>query len=89
MSAKFTYVFSKTAYKDLQKLDTVTKKRIARKLEYFIAQPDPLIHARPLVDSSLGSYRFRVGHYRVVFDVEDSKLIVHNIKHRGDVYRKK
>lgn len=83
----FSYTFSKSAAKDIRKLDAATRQRIARKLDFYLSQPDPLVHARPIIDSAIGSYRFRVGHFRVVFDVESDKLIIHNVKHRKDVYK--
>lgn len=32
-------------------------------------------------------YRLRVGEYRILFEVENSKIIVYRILHRKDVYR--
>ncbi|GDY21132.1 hypothetical protein LBMAG56_24780 [Verrucomicrobiota bacterium] len=32
-------------------------------------------------------YRLRVGHYRVLFEVEGSRIIVHRVRHRREVYR--
>lgn len=86
MKAKF--VFTKKAQKELGRLDAQTRKRIAIKLRYYLEQKDPLKHARPLVHSSLGSFRFRVGHYRVAFDKEESKYIVVSVIHRKDAYKK-
>ena len=86
---KYTVVFSKTAQQDLKKLDDETRKRIGKKLLYFLEQPDPLVHARQLIHSNIGQYRFRIGHYRLVFDMNDTVLEVTSIKHRKDVYKKK
>lgn len=80
-------VFAGSSMKDLKKLDRVTRQRIAKKLQYFLAQEDPLVHARQLVHSNIGNYRFRVGHYRIVFDVDGNTLQVVSIKHRKDVYK--
>jgi len=85
--AKYRIVFAGSSKKDLDKLDRVVRQRIARKLQYFLEQDDPLTFARQLVHSSIGSYRFRVGHYRIVFDVDGDTLQVVSVKHRGDVYR--
>ncbi len=85
--SRYCYRFSKSAAKDISKIDAITRGRIARKLEFYLAQPDLLAHARTLVDSSIGSYRFRIGHFRIVFDLEKDALIIHNVKHRKDVYK--
>lgn len=85
---KYRVVFAKSTKKDIDKLDRVARQRIAKKLEYFLSQDDPLVYARQLVDSKIGAYRFRVGHYRVVFDIHGETLEVVSIKHRKDVYVK-
>jgi mRNA interferase RelE/StbE len=85
--SRYQMVFSKTACKDIDKLDKLTKQRIAKKLEYFLGQDNTLSFAKQLIDSKLGTYRFRVGHYRVVFDIEGDTIEVLAIKHRKDVYK--
>ncbi|HUD81721.1 MAG TPA: type II toxin-antitoxin system RelE/ParE family toxin [Patescibacteria group bacterium] len=40
-------------------------------------------------NSKVGDYRFRVGDYRVVFDLNKNKIIILMIEHRREVYRKK
>lgn len=32
-------------------------------------------------------YRLRVGDYRVLFEVEESQIIIYRIRHRKDVYK--
>lgn len=86
--SKYQLIVSQTAKKEIDKLDQITRQRIAKKLQYFLSQDDPLIFARQLIDSRLGSYRFRVGHYRIVFDVNEKIIEVISIKHRKDVYKK-
>ena len=85
--SQYRIVFASSSKKDLDKLDQTTRKRIAKKLQFFIDQEDPLVYSRQLVHSSIGSYRFRVGHYRIVFDLDNNVLQVVSIKHRKDVYR--
>lgn len=85
--SRYKLIFAASAKKDIDKLDKVTRGRIAKKLRFFLEQDDPLVHARQLVHSSIGSYRFRIGHYRVVFDVQGDDLEIISIKHRRDVYR--
>jgi mRNA interferase RelE/StbE len=83
----FRIVFTGSSKKDLDKLDNVIRQRIAKKLQYFLEQDDPLGYARKLVDTKIGSYRFRVGHYRIVFDVDGDTLQVVSIMHRKEIYR--
>lgn len=76
------------AKKDLQSLDPIIQKRIAKKLKFFLTQPDPLLFAKKLIDASGGDYRWRIGHYRVIFDVNEDVVMLLRVQHRKDVYRK-
>ena len=66
------------------------QKRIANKLRFFIKDGDPLGYAKKIKDNRLGNYRFRVGDYRIIFDVNDKGeivvLMVLRVKHRKEVY---
>ena len=75
------------AKKDLQALGGATQKRIAKKLKFFIEQDDPIYFAKQLVNSKDGDYRWRVGHYRVVFDIDNDTIRLLRIQHRKDVYK--
>jgi mRNA interferase RelE/StbE len=85
---KYNLKIESRARKDLQSLNPIAQKRIAKKLKYFIEQSDPLQFSKKLVDSSGGDYRWRVGHYRVVFDLSGEEIRVLRVQHRKDVYRK-
>ena len=85
---KYSLEISGKAKKDIQSLDAVIQKRIAKKLQFFMTQEDPLSFAKPLVSSKDGDYRWRVGHYRVVFDVRESVIVLLRVQHRGEVYKK-
>ena len=50
---------------------------------------DPLWYAEKLIHSALGSYRFRIGDYRVVFDLEGDQIIVLRVGHRREIYRRR
>lgn len=81
----YTLLYTKTAARDIQKLDTVTKKRIKKKLEEFLK--NPLTYAKKLTDSRIGTYRWRIGNHRVVFDVDDQKIVILRVGHRREIYR--
>ena len=63
----YKLVYTHRAAKDIEKLDKSIKKRIGKTLLRF--KENPLHYAQRLTDSSLGSYRFRIGNYRVIFDL--------------------
>ena len=83
-SAKFKLLYTKSAVTDIQKLDRVAKKKIKKKIELYSQKP--FAYARKLTKPLLGTYRWRVGNYRVVFDIDKNKLIILRIGHRKEIY---
>lgn len=83
----YTLLYKKPAVKAIRKLPPQIQKRIKLKLEWFIAQPDPIVFAEPLTKPADAQYRFRVGTYRILFDVEGNNIVVLLVQHRKDVYR--
>lgn len=88
---KYSVQYTKKATRDLEKLPQKIAQRIAGKIRFFRQQPDPLHYAKKLTKAGLGQYRFRIGEYRAIFDV-DSKgrihiLMILRIKHRKDIYQ--
>ena len=84
-------VYSDKALKNLSALDRQISKRIVRKIEKYGEMTDPLSYAKALVGSLSGMYRYRIGDYRVLFEVDSSGtvtiLLILTIKHRKDVYK--
>lgn len=83
---KYRLVYTYRAIKDIDALDTSVKQRIGKALQRY--EQNPLAHAEPLKQSELGSYRFRIGDYRVVFDLEGPEIVVLRVGHRRDIYKR-
>ncbi len=81
----YEVVLTKRASSDLKRLDRYTQKRIVEKLQFFAN--NPLNYADKLKDFEIGKYRFRIGTYRAVFDLDGSKVVVLRIGHRREIYR--
>ena len=79
--------FSEKARREVKALDLRIQKRIRLKLEWYLSQENPLIFDDKLTDSELGTYRYRIGAYRVIFDVADDVIHVHRIGHLQEIYR--
>ena len=77
--------FTETADDQLDRLPRRLQKRIVEKVEFYTLQSDPLKFAEPLTGSS--EYRFRVGDYRVIFELLHDTLWVTAIKRRDEAYR--
>ncbi len=76
---------TKRAKKDIDKLDVVAKKRLKKAL--LSLQIDPLSQSKKLIDSRLGRYRYRIGDYRVIYDLNDDEIIILRVGHRREIYR--
>ena len=81
----------RAAAKELDGLDAVSRSRILKFLRDRIApSEDPRSLGKPLAGSRFDSlWRFRVGDYRVIASIEDSRLLVLVVRigHRKQVYR--
>jgi len=82
---KYQLFYSSFAFEDIKKLDSVAKKRVKKKIELFAI--NPLFYAKRLINSSIGSFRWRIGNYRIVFDLEKDKIIILRIGHRREIYK--
>ena len=82
-------ILSDTAQKDLDSLDAVLRKRIAKKIVFYAQNGEPLKYAVKLTEFAAGSYRYRIGKYRAIFDLDEKRRIVNivHIEHRRSVYR--
>jgi len=83
----FNFEFKKKAAKEVDKLPPQIRERILEKLKFYSLQENPLRFAEKLKDYRLGEYRFRVGDYRILFDLEDSKITILKVGHRKDIYK--
>jgi mRNA interferase RelE/StbE len=88
MSSSYRLIYKKPAAKEIQKIPAQIRKRLKVKLEWWINQADPLHFADHLTDPRDAQYRYRIGVYRVLFDVKDKDIVILHIQHRKDVYRR-
>lgn len=82
------YHLTHIALRELSKLPPEVQKRIFKKLDFYTQQINPLAFADRLTHQAEGQFRFRVGDYRVIFDIEVNKLVVLAVGHRRDIYKK-
>ncbi len=89
---KYHVEFSKSALKELKKLD----KPIAAMILGWVQKnlegcSDPRQHGKGLTANRSGQWRYRVGDYRLLAQIQDDKvviLVVH-VGHRSDIYELK
>ena len=81
--------FSKAALKELKKMD----RQIASMILGWIRKnlegcEDPRQHGKGLTANRSGQWRYRVGDYRLLAEIQDGKVIILilHIGHRSDIY---
>ena len=81
---------SDRAAKALRKLDGPIAARIHRELREIEQLDDPTQRGKALTGNLAGLWRYRVGDYRIVCDIEEGELVVLviDVAHRRDVYRR-
>ena len=77
--------FTPAGWRDWNNLSNEVQTRLEGKLKEYAR--DPLRYAVTLSNSKIGKCRFRVGAYRVVFDLAENTIIILAVGHRKDIYR--
>jgi mRNA interferase RelE/StbE len=76
---------TKRASKDYKKLDDNVKNKILNELNKL--KDYPFENTSKLRNDDIGEYRHRIGDYRIIFDIDESRIIILRIGHRKDIYR--
>ncbi|MFP2896961.1 type II toxin-antitoxin system RelE family toxin [Corallococcus sp. 4LFB] len=85
-TATYTVEFLQSAAKQLAAVDPVHQRRIAKRIDALAMEPRP-VGAEKLKGSDY--LRIRIGDYRVIYQVEDGRLVVLIVElgHRREIYR--
>lgn len=84
--------FDNRALKELRKLDKQTQDRILKWLRETLATgEDPRRTGKSLQGRMKGLWRYRVGDYRIISQIQDEHIVilVVRIGHRRDIYEDK
>lgn len=86
----YTVRYAKAALKSLQKLD----RPIAAMLYAWVGKnlvgcTDPRAHGKALTANRSGLWRYRVGNYRLIAQIDDSAvtILMLEIGHRSSIYK--
>ena len=81
--------WERKALKDAKKLDKTARKRIVNYLEErVLVDGNPYKVGKPLKGNKSGLWRYRVGDYRILCQIEENRLVVLVVAvgHRKDIY---
>lgn len=84
----YILALTSSAQRDFASLDPPTKSRVSETLDQIASNPRPRGYVK-LVGRQ-NRFRVRVGHYRVVYTIDDKarSVLVDRIQHRREVYRR-
>jgi mRNA interferase RelE/StbE len=90
MTNGYHWEFNSSAYKQFKKLDRTVQLRLVKWLDDHIQGFDnPRAWGKELQGNLSPFWRYRVGSYRIIADIQDEKFTVLVVKtaKRGEVYR--
>lgn len=88
---KYKVVFTDDAKKELKKLDKHTATLIISWIRKNLEGcENPRQHGKALSANRTGQWRYRIGNYRLIAEIEDDKIIILilNVGHKRDIYNK-
>ena len=75
--------------REFKKLDRYTQRIIKGWIEKnLVGEKDPRQHGRGLTANRSGQWRYRIGDYRLICQIDDNRLIILalSVGHRRDIY---
>ncbi len=86
---KYEVVYSERAIKELKKLDKYTRQMIYAWIgKNLVGCENPRQHGRGLTANRSGQWRYRIGDYRLICQINDNELVILalSVGHRRSVY---
>lgn len=85
----WTVEYNPTARSQLRRLDRQTSRRIAEYMDQVGALANPRHRGKTLTGKLAGHWRYRIGDYRVICQIQDDvlRILVVRVDRRDQVYR--
>lgn len=77
--------------REFRKLDRYTQRMVKAWIDRNISETDnPRQHGKGLTSNRRGQWRYRIGDYRLLCEIQDDRLVILalTIGHRREVYRR-
>ena len=88
---KYEVELSERFKKEFRKFDKYTQKMIRAWInKNLVGTENPRLHGKGLTANRSGQWRYRIGDYRLICNINDNKLIILalSVRHRRDVNKK-
>ena len=76
--------------KEFKKLDRYTQMIIKSWIDKNLVNcENPRAHGKGLTSNRSGQWRYRIGDYRIICEIEDDRLVILTLSvgHRSDIYK--
>lgn len=85
----YELTYTRTALRQLRRLDRATARRILDYLDAVAALDDPRSRGKGLTGELHGIWRYRIGNYRVLCQINNTALniLILDADHRSDIYK--
>ena len=86
---KYEVELSERFKKEFRKFDKYTQKMIRAWInKNLVGTENPRLHGKGLTANRSGQWRYQIGDYRLICNINDNKLIILalSVGHRRDVY---
>lgn len=86
---KYSVEYSQRAVKELKKLDRYTQRMIFSWIDKNLnGCENPRLHGKALTANRKGQWRYRVGDYRLITDIQDDRIVILilSVGHRKAIY---
>ncbi len=90
MNKQYKVRLEKSAQKSLKKMDKNDSKIIMAWIsKNLINCQDPYIHGKSLQGNLKEKWRYRIGNYRLICNIDDEKIVILILEagHRRDIYK--
>jgi mRNA interferase RelE/StbE len=77
--------WNEDAVKDLAKLDKPVAQRILKKINWLSGNFEK-VTPEPLIGEFKGTFKLRIGDWRVIYTIENYTLVIQFIGHRRNIY---
>lgn len=88
--AIYKVTFESSAQKTLKKMDRYQAQIILAWIKKnLVGTENPRLHGKGLVANHSGEWRYRIGDYRLIADINDDTItiLILEIGHRKDIYK--
>lgn len=79
-------LYSRKAIKFINSVDRITQQRIKEGVNGLLEYP-PRGDVKVMQGQPAGTYRLRVGKYRIIYELRENALHIIDIGSRGDIYK--